>query len=292
MKMENANEAGECPMKLSEKIQEAVAAVESRYVKVGLPLTLPRTAIILGSGLGSFAASIHEHLAIPFGEIPHCSAARVPGHQGRFIIGELAGETIVCMQGRLHTYEGNTPLETTFPLLVAHALGARRLIVTNAAGAINKAFAAGDLMLILDHINYTGVSPVGFDEDNDLVTTFFDITHAYTPALCERARAAAEALGITLREGVYLGLRGPAFETPAEIRAFRCWGADAVGMSTIHEVIMAAALQMEVCGISLLSNMAAGILDKPITNEEVIETAALHLNDFARLVTMIVNPSC
>jgi len=199
-----------------------------------------------------------------------------------------AGTEIICLKGRLHTYEGHTPLETTFPLLVAHALGAQNLIVTNAAGAVNKSFEVGDLMLITDHINFTGSSPVTLSKENDLITSFFDMTNAYAPTWQNRVRHAAQELNCTLREGVYLGVRGPAFETPAEIRAFRSLGADAVGMSTVHEVTMARALGMEVCGISLLSNMAAGILDKPITPAEVNEAAAASADILSKLIKKIV----
>ncbi|MDR2713958.1 MAG: purine-nucleoside phosphorylase [Coriobacteriales bacterium] len=199
-----------------------------------------------------------------------------------------AGTEIICLKGRLHAYEGHTPLETTFPLLVAHALGAQNLIVTNAAGAINKSFEVGDLMLITDHINFTRSSPVTFSKENDLITSFFDMTNAYAPTWQKRVRHAAQELNCTLREGVYLGVRGPAFETPAEIRAFRSLGADAVGMSTVHEVTMARALGMEVCGISLLSNMAAGILDKPITPAEVNEAAAASADILSKLIKKIV----
>ncbi|MCL2756765.1 MAG: purine-nucleoside phosphorylase [Coriobacteriia bacterium] len=275
-------------MKLSEQIREAITALEPLFEGTTTKLHTPRTALILGSGLGGLALEIDEQLVVSYEKIPHCNASRVPGHEGRFVFGTLAGADVVCLQGRLHTYEGNTPLATVFPLLVAHALGAHSLFVTNAAGAINMGFAVGDLMLITDQINFTAAAPVTFDEDNDVTPAFFDMTHAYTPSLCELARKVADASGCALREGVYLGLRGPMFETPAEIRAFRVMGADAVGMSTIHEVIMASALGMEVCGFSLLSNMAAGILDQPITAEEINTMAAASSDKLAQLIEGIL----
>ena len=297
-------------MKLSEQIQEALQLLDpllqtthqqgqaptthqqgttpSAAQQGAAPTPRPHTVLILGTGLDSLAAAINEHFSISYSDIPHCKAPRVPGHQGRLIIGELAGQQVICLQGRLHIYEGNTPLETVFPLVLAHALGARRLILTNAAGAINKTFAASDFMLITDHINFTGMSPVTFDKNNDVANTFADMTHAYTPSLNEQARSAARELGCTLQEGVYIGVRGPTFETPAEIRAFRTLGADAVGMSTVHEAIMASALGMEVCGISLLTNMAAGILGEPITVEEVNSTSAAHTYHLGRLIEEII----
>ncbi|MDR2491858.1 MAG: purine-nucleoside phosphorylase [Coriobacteriales bacterium] len=234
----------------------------------------PPTALILGTGLGELAEAIEVTHAVSYTDIPHACAARMPDHAGRLVFGELAGTHVVCMQGRLHAYEGYTALETVFPLLVAERLGARRLVVTNASGAINEQFSVGDIMLVTDHINFTGMSPVTLDADNDVARSCFDMTYAYTPRLRERARRAAASCGMVLREGVYLGLRGPMFETPAEIRMFRSWGADAVGMSTVHEVLMASALRMEVCGLSLLTNMAAGMLDQPLTAEEVVQVGA------------------
>ena len=270
-------------MKLSERVREAARFVEDlipeahahneTFGQVSQEAFRPHTVIILGSGMGFLAGSIDAIVEVSFEDIPWCNLAGAPGHLGTLILGTWASEQVICLNGRLHTYEGNTPLESVFPLLVAHTLGARRLITTNAAGAINTDFEVGDLMLINDHINFTAASPLTFDDDNDLTGLSFDMTHAYTPALCELARAVAREQSLPLREGVYLGLRGPMFETPAEIRMFHCWGADAVGMSTVHEVIMASALGMEVCGISLLTNMAAGILDIPITADEVFETA-------------------
>jgi purine-nucleoside phosphorylase len=210
------------------------------------------------------------------------------------VIGQLAGQQVVCMQGRLHGYEGNTPEQSVFPLYVMQALGARRLIVTNASGAINEGYQVGDVMLVSDHINLTGLTPLTLNADSDLGMPHFDMTYAYTPALRALAKRVAEQIGFgagslpTLREGVYLGVRGPSFETPAEIRAFRVWGADAVGMSTVHEVLVASSLKMEVLGLSLIANMAAGIKDQELTTDEVMDIGQRQSAAFSRLVEEIV----
>jgi purine-nucleoside phosphorylase len=244
----------------------------------------PQTMLILGSGLGALAERIDADFAISYADIPWCAPAGMPDHAGRLIFGKLAGVPLVVAQGRLHGYEGHSAPECVFPLLIGHALGARRLIVTNAAGAINTGYQTGELMLIADHINFTGTSPLTLNEDGKGLVRNFDMSYAYTPALRAAAHAAAGKCGILLREGVYLGLRGPSFETPAEIRAFRTWGADAVGMSTVHEVIMASALQMEVCGISMITNMAAGILDARLTTGDVTQAAIRHADAMGILI--------
>jgi purine-nucleoside phosphorylase len=192
------------------------------------------------------------------------------------------------MQGRLHAYEGNTPEEVVFPLRVMARLGAKTLVITNAAGGINESFDAGDLMLITDHINFTGANPLTLNAEQGL-DMFPDMTHAYTPALRKKALSAAEACGLKLRQGVYIGLRGPNFETPAEIRAFRIWGADAVGMSTVFEVLTAASLGMNILGLSLITNMAAGILDQPITGEEVLEASIIAAKDVESLLLELLS---
>ncbi|MDR2105828.1 MAG: purine-nucleoside phosphorylase [Coriobacteriales bacterium] len=265
----------------AEQVAQAVHAIRPRLDGE------PRVAIILGSGLGGLAERINVHASISYDEIPHVKRSGAPGHAGRFIFGELGGQQVICMQGRLHGYEGNTAQEIVFPLRVMHALGARTLIVTNAAGGVNTAFGVGDIMLIRDHINLTGAHPLTLSSEQG-ACGFVDMSHAYTPELCEQALTAAENCGLALRQGVYLGVRGPSFETPAEIRAFRVWGADAVGMSTVFEVITAASLGMEVLGLSLITNMAAGILDAPITGEEVLEVSKVAAQDMERLVVEVL----
>jgi purine-nucleoside phosphorylase len=253
-------------MQLTRRIAHAVAAIKPHL------RTPPRIALILGSGLGGLANRIEAPLPIDYESIPHCKHSGAPGHAGKLIFGELAGNQVVCMQGRLHAYEGHSASEIVFPLHIMHALGATTLIVTNAAGAVNTDFEVGDIMLIRDHINFTDSNPLTIGVGQGL-QHFTDMTYAYTPALCEQMLKSAEKCGMTLRQGVYLGVRGPNFETPAEIRAFRVLGADAVGMSTVFEVITASALDMKVVGLSLITNMAAGVLDAPITCEEVLDAS-------------------
>jgi purine-nucleoside phosphorylase len=274
-------------MPLSHRIAEAEQAIRQLVPELG-ELPRPQTAIILGSGLGVLAERIKADASIAFSELPGFVPATAPGHRGRLVIGSLGGQQVVCTQGRLHGYEGNSPASIVFPLYVMHALGAERLIVTNAAGAINEGFSTGDMMLISDHINFTGDSPLVLDADTDVPLSGFDMTWVYTEALRELAKEAASDLGLELREGVYLGLRGPTFETPAEIRAFRRWGADAVGMSTVYEAIVASALGMSVLGLSLMSNMAAGIEAKRLTVEDVQEAAEQCEQSFCELLEGIM----
>jgi purine-nucleoside phosphorylase len=278
----------------TKQLADALAWVKEQAKSAKIELPIPTTALILGSGLGGLAAKIEPILSFKFAEIPHFPQSTAPSHAGRMIIGKLAGQLVICSQGRLHTYEGNTPEQTVFPLRLMHALGAKRLVVTNAAGAINESYRIGDIMLISDQINFTGTSPLTFDAQTDAGELKFDMTYAYTPALRELAKSAAETNGIassgcTLREGVYLGLRGPSFETPAEIRAFRVLGADAVGMSTVHEVIFASALGMEILGLSLMTNMAAGIEDKTLSTEEVTDVGEKRAELFTALVERILS---
>jgi purine-nucleoside phosphorylase len=268
-------------MSLKDHINQAVAAIQPHLN------TPPRVALILGSGLGGLAERIDSYFSIAYRDIPHFKESGAPGHVGRLIFGELSGQQVVCMQGRLHAYEGNSATEVVFPLQVMHALGAQTLVVTNAAGAINTSFDVGDIMLITDHINLTGSHPLTLGDEQGY-REFTDLTYAYTPALRERAFAAAESCGLALKHGVYLGVRGPTFETPAEIRAFRVWGADAVGMSTVFEVMAAASLGMDVLGLSLITNMAAGVLDQPITGEEVLETSKIAAQNMEQLVVKLL----
>lgn len=248
----------------------------------------PDIALILGSGLGGLAECIDKSFSLDYRDIPHFKETGASGHVGRLIFGELSGLQLVCMRGRLHGYEGNTPEEIVFPLRVMSALGARSLILTNAAGGINKAFQVGDIMLITDHINLTGANPLTLSREQGM-SDFTDLSSTYTPALRRRAKQAAEACGLKLRQGVYIGVRGPNFETPAEVRAFRTWGADAVGMSTVFEVLTAASLGMDVLGLSLITNMAAGILDQPITGEEVLRISRVAAKNVETLLLAILS---
>jgi purine-nucleoside phosphorylase len=246
-----------------EKAEEAAAFVRERIA------VSPRVAVVLGSGLGSFAQSVEHPVAISYEDIPHFPRPTVEGHSGRLVAGSVADAAVVVMQGRVHAYEGYGPEEVTFPIRVLGRLGITTLIITNAAGGIRLDLRQGQLVLISDHINFSGRNPVSGANDERLGPRFFDMTEAYSKRLRLLAHSAAE-----LKEGVYLSLSGPSFETPAEIQAFRSWGADMVGMSTVHEVIVARHMGIEVLGISCVTNMAAGILDQPINHQEVMETGA------------------
>ncbi|MEG2204531.1 MAG: purine-nucleoside phosphorylase, partial [Oscillospiraceae bacterium] len=208
-------------------MQESVLAIEKKLS------IRPRIGIILGSGLGGLADRIENPIFLPYGELPHFAISTAPGHQGRFVAGTLAGNEVLCMQGRLHFYEGHPLSDVIYPVRVMRALGIETLIVTNAAGGVNTDFSVGDIMLIDDHINLMGANPLIGENDEAIGPRFSDMTYAYTPALKKLAFDAAQEQGILLRRGVYLGCTGPSYETPAEIRAFRRWGADAVGMSTV-----------------------------------------------------------
>jgi purine-nucleoside phosphorylase len=248
--------------------EEAASAIRRRIAEA------PRVAVVLGSGLGSFADRVEQPIAIPYSDIPHFPRPTVEGHSGRLVVGAIAGTPVAVMQGRVHGYEGYSPEEVTFPTRVLGRLGIGTLIVTNAAGGVRLDLHQGQLVLLSDHINLTGRNPLVGPNDERLGERFFDMTEAYSKRLRLLAREAAERHGISLPEGVYLSVSGPSFETPAEIRAFRTWGADLVGMSTVQEVIVARHMGIEVLGISCVTNMAAGILDQPINHLEVIETGA------------------
>ncbi len=249
--------------------EKANAAAE--FVGARAPLR-PRVGIVLGSGLGAFAGQIEAPVAIPFAEIPHFPQSTVPGHSGRLVIGTIGGVPVAVMQGRVHAYEGYSAEEVTFPVRVLWRMGARALVLTNAAGGINPAFRQGQLVLIADHINLSGRNPVAGANDERFGPRFFDMSEAYSARLRKAAHEAAKSMDLDLEEGVYLSVLGPSFETPAEIRAFRTMGADLVGMSTVQETIAARQMGMEVLGISCVTNMAAGIQAQPLSHEEVMET--------------------
>ena len=263
-------------------VQEAAEYVRARIGET------PRIGLILGSGLGGIAEVIEDKHVIPYGEIPHFVCSTAPGHKGQFVAGRFGGKPVICMQGRLHFYEGHALSDIIFPVRVMKQLGVTSLIVTNAAGGINTSFQVGDLMLIEDHINFMGTNPLIGPNDASLGPRFCYETYTYTPPLLQAAQEAAQSLGLTLQKGVYLGCTGPSYETPAEIRAFRTLGADAVGMSTVPEVIAASHCGLQVLAFSLITNMAAGILDQPLTEEEVIEIGNRRGSDLQRLITRIV----
>ena len=230
----------------------------------------PDVLLVLGSGLGALGDEVESPIVVPYQDVPHMKHSTAPDHKGQFVFGRLAGRNVAVMQGRLHTYEGWSFADVSYPVRVLRLLGAETLIVTNAAGAVNTGFSAGDIMIITDHIKLFGVSPLCGANVEEFGPRFPDMSQVYTPALREVARKAAQNLGIRLREGVYMYFPGPQYETPAEVRAARILGADAVGMSTVPEAIVAAHCGMKVLGFTLCTNMAAGVLDQPLDGDEVI----------------------
>ncbi|MCM3698256.1 purine-nucleoside phosphorylase [Paenibacillus macerans] len=248
----------------------------------------PKVGLILGSGLGVLADHIEQPVTIAYKDIPYFPQSTVEGHAGELLIGTVQGTPVVLMKGRFHMYEGYGPELTAFPVRVMKELGVSTLLVTNAAGGVNTSYSPGDLMLISDHINLTGKNPLIGPNDEELGPRFPDMSQAYSRRLREAARQAAADKGVPLQEGVYAGLLGPSYETPAEIRMLRTLGADAVGMSTVSEVIVARHAGLEVLGISCISNMASGILDQPLSHEEVMETTELVREKFLSLVLAII----
>jgi purine-nucleoside phosphorylase len=247
----------------------------------------PVAWMILGSGLGGFASNVVDPIVIPYKTIPHFPQTTVVGHAGQLVAGTVSGHYVVIQQGRWHIYEGHSADTVVLGVRVMHHLGIKRLIVTNAAGGVNKAFAPGDIMLMTDHINMLGVNPLTGPNDDRFGPRFPDMS-AYDPESLALVRAAAAACSVPIREGVYAAMRGPSYETPAEIRMLRAMGADAVGMSTVPEVIAARHQGAAVIGLSCITNMAAGILDQPLDHKEVQEVATRASNNFTKLVLEIV----
>jgi purine-nucleoside phosphorylase len=244
----------------------------------------PKVGIILGSGLGGLSKSIANAVRIPFADIPGFPNATIAGHEGAVIVGSLGGREVVALSGRFHMYEGHPAALAAFPVRVFHALGALELFVSNAAGGISPKLAVGDLMMISDHLNLMGANPlVGEAQEGEI--RFPDMTDAYNPGLRWVLRTTAERLGITLREGIYAGLLGPSYETPSEVKMLRLLGADAVGMSTVPEVIVARALGMRVAGVSCITNAAAGVTGSALSHAEVLETTNRVSASFESLVT-------
>ncbi|MDF2067816.1 purine-nucleoside phosphorylase [Bacillus sp. Cr_A10] len=244
----------------------------------------PVIGLILGSGLGTLADEIKNSVVIPYSTIPHFAKSEAIGHANELVIGELNGKIVAAMKGRFHYYEGYTLDEVTFPVRVMKALGIENIIITNACGAVNTNFNPGDLMLITDHLNLVGTNPLIGPNNDELGTRFPDLSKVYNMELRTIATNVANKLDITLQEGVYAWWSGPTYETPAEIRMFRTLGADAAGMSTVPEAIVATHGGMKVLGISCLTNMASGILDQPLNHDEVIEVAGKVKVKFVELV--------
>ncbi|MEE0844739.1 MAG: purine-nucleoside phosphorylase [Eggerthellaceae bacterium] len=267
------------PNQLIANLDEAASFMRERLGQRQLD-----AGIILGSGLGTVAEGVEDALIVPYGEVPHMNRSTVIGHAGQFVVGIYGGKQVICMQGRLHGYEGNAPQEVAFPVWLMHRLGANTLIASNAAGAINESYNVGDLCLMTDHINFTGRNPIVGQGPNEIAPRFFSMLNCYDPELRALAHRIADERGVSVQEGVYLGLKGPSFETAAEIRAFRAWGADTVAMSVVEEVIAARHVGMRVLGISLVSNMACGVGDADPCNDEVFETAFRAAGGFAQVV--------
>jgi purine-nucleoside phosphorylase len=250
---------------------------------------VPEVGIVLGSGLGSLADDLEDPVAIPFAELPGWPAATAPGHVGRLLLGRLGGRPVVMLQGRFHLYEGNDPGLVVQPVLLFHRLGARVVVLTNAAGGLDPSFGPGTLMVMSDHINLTGRNPLTGPNADDLGPRFPDLTDAWSPRLRQRLFAAAAAEQVDLAEGVYVGLTGPNYETPTEVRILAGLGGHAVGMSTVLECIAARWIGLEVCGVSLVTNPGAGYTGEPLSHDEVLEAGLTAGPRLARVIARFVS---
>ena len=269
-------------MSYYDQVKEAADAVRSRVSDI------PEIAIVLGSGLGDFANSLGDAVTMPYAGLPHWPASRVIGHAGTLVVGKAAGRTIAALAGRCHLYEGHLVSRVAFAVRTLGILGVKTLILTNAAGGVNTGFSQGALMVIDDHINLMGQNPLVGDNDERFGARFPDMTDVYSSRLRGIADRAGKAVNLRLPHGIYAGVLGPSYETPAEIRYLRTIGADAVGMSTVPEAIVARHMKMEVLGISCITNMAAGVLPHPLDHAEVMETAARVRGQFIALLEGIL----
>lgn len=269
-----------------ERVQETATWIKSQIEKNGQPL--PSLGLVLGSGLGSLAEQTENTITMPYEEVPHFPISTIEGHAGELVYGTLENEPVLLMNGRFHMYEGYDAATVVYPIRVMKELGISALIITNASGGIKDEFEPGDLMLIEDHLNLTSRNPLVGPNDDRFGPRFPDMSEAYSRKLRKIAEETATEVGIHLQKGIYVGILGPSYETPAEIRMFRALGGDAVGMSTVTEVIAAQHAGMEVLGISCISNMAAGMLEQPLSHEEVMETTARVKTSFQQLVRKLV----
>jgi purine-nucleoside phosphorylase len=265
---------------------EEIAEAAEHLRKAIAPV--PEIAVVLGSGLGDFAKGLADSQVVPYGDIPHWPESNVIGHAGKLVVGGVRNRRVIALSGRAHFYEGHPMTTVTFATRVLGMLGVKVLILTNAAGGINLKFQSGALMLITDHINLMGTNPLVGPNDDRFGFRFPDMSEIYSRRLRGLAREAAQATAVALKEGVYIAVHGPSYETPAEIRAFRTMGADAVGMSTAPEAIVARQMRIEVLGISCITNMAAGVLDQPLHHDEVMETAARVRGSFIALLEGVI----
>ena len=269
-------------MSYYDQVKEAANAIRERVPE------LPEIAIVLGSGLGDFAGSLGNAVSIPYDQLPHWPASRVIGHEGRLVVGTSRGRRIAALAGRCHVYEGHDLRTVTFGVRALGLLGIKTLILTNAAGGVNRGFSQGGLMVIDDHLNLMGGNPLVGPNDDRFGPRFPDMTEVYSAQLRAVADLAGKAINLLLPHGVYVGLLGPSYETPAEIRYLRTVGADAVGMSTVPEAIVARHMGMDVLGISCITNMAAGVLPQPLNHAEVMETARRVREQFIALLEGII----
>jgi purine-nucleoside phosphorylase len=273
------------PIPPSEQPARLAALVAAVRARTGI---VPVAGIVLGSGLGSLADGLEGAVSIPFGELPGWPVATAPGHVGRLLLGHLAGVPVAMLQGRFHLYEGNAPGLVVQPVLLFRQLGARLVVLTNAAGGANPAYGPGTLMVISDHINLTGMNPLIGQNADEIGERFTDLTEAWSPVHRRALLAAGEAEGVPLEEGVYAGFVGPNYETPAEVRMARGMGADAVGMSTVHEAIAARWCGLEVAGVSLVTNAGAGYTGVPLAHEEVLAAGEAAGPNLARVIRRFV----
>ena len=267
---------------MMEKLNRCVAVIREKTS------FRPEVALVLGSGLGGFGELVEEALRIPYASLPGFPVSTVPGHAGQFILGYVRGVPVIVMQGRVHYYEGYPMEDVVMPIRIMGMLGAKKLILTNAAGGVNTAFTPGDLMLLEDHISAFVPSPLRGENLDALGTRFPDMSCVYDIPLRQAAEEAAGSQGIALQKGVYLQWQGPNYESPAEIRMFRTLGADAVGMSTVCEAIAARHMGLRVCAVSCITNMACGILPQPLSHQEVQETASRVRDKFESLVLEMI----
>ena len=271
------------PVDQPARLDALEAAVRQRSALV------PELGIVLGSGLGGLADDLEDATAIPFGELPGWPVATAPGHHGRLLLGHLGGRPVVMLQGRFHMYEGNDPGLVVEPVLLFRRLGARAVVLTNAAGGLDRSFGPGTLMVIADHLNLTGQNPLIGPNADTIGPRFPDLTDAWSPRLRAGLHRAAEAEGVELAEGVYVGLVGPSYETPAEVRMYASLGGHAIGMSTVLECIAARWAGLEVCGVSLVTNAGAGYTGEPLTHEEVLAAGAEAGPRLARVIRRFVS---
>lgn len=268
-------------MELS-KVMESINFIKSKVDFV------PEVGVILGSGLGEMADKIENRKIVKYSEIPNLPTSTVPGHAGQFVFGKLNGKNVICMQGRIHYYEGYDIENIALPVYIMKYLGIKTLIVTNAAGGVNTSYEPGDLMIIKDHINFAFKNPLIGKNDESIGERFPDMSKTYTPELIKLTQSISKKLNMKVQVGTYFWMTGPCFETPAEIKMIRILGGDAVGMSTVPEVIAAAHCKLNVLGISCITNMAAGILDQPLNHKEVIETSNKVKDKFSALLTEVI----